>query len=91
MSDMTTGGRASDVRRMTFDDNALVALGLARYGLKAEAARVFEGQHGASLYQEGRRLPELFCGFIQRKQRGPTNYPVACSPQAWAEIGRAHV
>ncbi|GJD48166.1 hypothetical protein OPKNFCMD_0882 [Methylobacterium crusticola] len=65
-------------------DNALVALGLARYGLKAEAARVFEGQHGASLYQEGRRLPELFCGFIQRKQRGPTNYPVACSPQAWA-------
>ena len=29
-------------------------------------------------------LPELFCGFIQRKQRGPTNYPVACSPQAWA-------
>ena len=25
MSDMTTGGRASDVRRMTFDDNALVA------------------------------------------------------------------
>ncbi|MCF4129416.1 amylo-alpha-1,6-glucosidase [Methylobacterium sp. SyP6R] len=65
-------------------DNALIALGLARYGLKAEAARVFEGQHGASLYQEGRRLPELFCGFIQRKQRGPTNYPVACSPQAWA-------
>ena len=26
MSDTTTGGRASDVRRMTFDDNALVAL-----------------------------------------------------------------
>ncbi len=25
MSDVTTGGRASDVRRMTFDDNALVA------------------------------------------------------------------
>ena len=25
MSDMTMGGRASDVRRMTFDDNALVA------------------------------------------------------------------
>jgi glycogen debranching enzyme len=65
-------------------DNAIVALGLARYGHKAAAARVFEGQHGASLYQEGRRLPELFCGFIQRKQRGPTNYPVACSPQAWA-------
>ncbi|MEH3145532.1 MAG: amylo-alpha-1,6-glucosidase [Methylobacterium frigidaeris] len=67
-------------------DNALCALGLARYGYKREAARIFEGQHGAALYQEGRRLPELFCGFVQRKQRGPTNYPVACSPQAWAAV-----
>jgi glycogen debranching enzyme len=31
-----------------------------------------------------RRLPELFCGFPRRKGRGPTLYPVACSPQAWA-------
>jgi glycogen debranching enzyme len=31
-----------------------------------------------------RRLPELFCGFRRRPGRGPTNYPVACSPQAWA-------
>ena len=30
-----------------------------------------------------RRLPELFCGF-RRPQRGPTLYPVACAPQAWA-------
>ncbi|WP_298952612.1 amylo-alpha-1,6-glucosidase [uncultured Methylobacterium sp.] len=67
-------------------DNALCALGLARYGYKREAARIFEGQHGAALYQEGRRLPELFCGFVRRKQRGPTNYPVACSPQAWAAV-----
>ena len=31
------------------------------------------------------RLPELFCGFHRRfSSEGPTSYPVACSPQAWA-------
>jgi len=30
------------------------------------------------------RPPELFCGFNLRRNRGPTLYPVACSPQAWA-------
>jgi glycogen debranching enzyme len=29
-------------------------------------------------------LPELFCGFSRRPGEGPTRYPVACSPQAWA-------
>lgn len=33
---------------------------------------------------ELRRLPELFCGFQRQRGRGPTLYPVACSPQAWA-------
>jgi glycogen debranching enzyme len=65
-------------------DNALIALGLSRYGLKAHTARVFEALFDAAAYQELRRLPELFCGFIRRPRRGPTAYPVACSPQAWA-------
>ena len=65
-------------------DNALIALGLARYGFKAEAARVFAGLFDAAVHQEPRRLPELFCGFMRRPHRGPTAYPVACSPQAWA-------
>src|SRR3954467_1425034 len=26
----------------------------------------------------------FFCGFVRRPHRGPTAYPVACSPQAWA-------
>ncbi|MEE9256205.1 MAG: amylo-alpha-1,6-glucosidase, partial [bacterium] len=30
------------------------------------------------------RLPELFCGFKRRPGEGPTSYPVACAPQAWA-------
>ena len=65
-------------------DNALIALGLARYGLKAAAGRVLEGLFNAAAEQEMRRLPELFCGFNRRPHRGPTAYPVACVPQAWA-------
>jgi glycogen debranching enzyme len=65
-------------------DNALIALGFERYGFKPEAARIFEGLFSAATHQEARRLPELFCGFIRRQHRGPTAYPVACSPQAWA-------
>jgi glycogen debranching enzyme len=65
-------------------DNALIAMGLARYGHKAEALRIFEGLTDAAIYDEVRRLPELFCGFTRRRKRGPTSYPVACSPQAWA-------
>jgi glycogen debranching enzyme len=65
-------------------DNALVAAGLARYGMRAEAARIFEGLFAASTYIDLRRLPELFCGFPRQRSHGPTFYPVACAPQAWA-------
>jgi glycogen debranching enzyme len=65
-------------------DNAIIAIGFARYGFKAEAARVFQGLFDAAKNQELRRLPELFCGFIRRPRSGPMPYPVACSPQAWA-------
>jgi glycogen debranching enzyme len=65
-------------------DNALIASGLARYGYRTEAARIFEGLFTASTYIDLRRLPELFCGLSRRRAQGPTFYPVACSPQAWA-------
>jgi glycogen debranching enzyme len=65
-------------------DNALIALGLARYGMKHAAGQIFGGLYQAASYMELRRLPELFCGFQRRRGRGPTLYPVACSPQAWA-------
>jgi glycogen debranching enzyme len=65
-------------------DNALIALGFARYGLKHSVERVFKGLFDAATYMELRRLPELFCGFQRQRGRGPTLYPVACSPQAWA-------
>lgn len=65
-------------------DNALIALGFARYGLKEAVGQVLGGLFEASAYFEQRRLPELLCGFLRRQRKGPTNYPVACSPQAWA-------
>jgi len=65
-------------------DNALIALGLARYGLKHSVEAVFKGLFDAASYMDFRRLPELFCGFRRERRRGPTLYPVACSPQAWA-------
>ncbi|MBC7577710.1 MAG: amylo-alpha-1,6-glucosidase [Tardiphaga sp.] len=65
-------------------DNALIALGLARYGLKHSVEALFKGLFDTAAYMDLRRLPELFCGFQREKRRGPTLYPVACAPQAWA-------
>jgi glycogen debranching enzyme len=65
-------------------DNAIVAAGAARYGLKSEALRILDGMFHASVAVDMHRLPELFCGFERRAAEGPTLYPVACAPQAWA-------
>jgi glycogen debranching enzyme len=65
-------------------DNALIALGLARYGFKQPLDTLFEGIFHAGTYMDHRRLPELFCGFQRQHGHGPTLYPVANSPQAWA-------
>jgi glycogen debranching enzyme len=65
-------------------DNALIALGFARYGFKSAVDRVFVGMFNAASYMELSRLPELFCGFRRTPEQGPTLYPVACAPQAWA-------
>ena len=64
--------------------NALIAAGFARYRLTDLAARVMGGFFEASALLDLNRLPELFCGFPRRIGKGPTLYPVACSPQAWA-------
>jgi glycogen debranching enzyme len=65
-------------------DNALIALGLSRYGLKHSVEHVCKGLFDAATYMDLRQLPELFCGFRRERGRGPTLYPVACAPQAWA-------
>jgi glycogen debranching enzyme len=65
-------------------DNALLAQGLARYGAKRGVIGIFESLMRATSYLDHRRIPELYCGFSRRPGRGPTLYPAACSPQAWA-------
>ena len=66
-------------------DNAIIASGLGRYGYKQEALRILSALFEAGTFMELNRLPELFCGFHKRSDvEGPTLYPVACSPQAWA-------
>jgi len=65
-------------------DNAMVGMGLARYGYRSEVLRILSGLFETACATPLFRLPELFCGFPRREEEGPTFYPVACSPQAWA-------
>lgn len=63
-------------------DNAIVASGLARYGLGDGTRRLLTGMLEASAAMDLRRLPQLFCGFRRRHGEGPTPQPAACSPYA---------
>ncbi|MBA2664314.1 MAG: amylo-alpha-1,6-glucosidase [Bradymonadaceae bacterium] len=65
-------------------DNALIAAGMGRYGFRDQVLRLLEDFFMSSRFFDLHRLPELFCGFARRQGEGPTLYPVACSPQAWA-------
>ncbi len=65
-------------------DNALIGLGFARYNLTDHSRRLLAAMYDAATQMDLRRLPELFCGFRRRPGKGPTYYPVACTPQAWA-------
>ncbi|MEX0619154.1 MAG: amylo-alpha-1,6-glucosidase [Pseudohongiellaceae bacterium] len=65
-------------------DNSLIGWGLGRYEYKTEVHRLLTALFAASKFEMLKRLSELFCGFIQRPGEGPTPYPVACAPQAWA-------
>ncbi|HET9949372.1 MAG TPA: glycogen debranching N-terminal domain-containing protein [Longimicrobiales bacterium] len=65
-------------------DTAIVAAGMARYGRRRRVLRLLDGLFHASSYMELARMPELLCGFHARPGQGPTLYPMACAPQAWA-------
>jgi glycogen debranching enzyme len=65
-------------------DNALIALGALQRADKDLALRITSGLLDLSSEVMFHRLPELICGFGRRPGKGPTLYPVACSPQAWA-------
>jgi glycogen debranching enzyme len=65
-------------------DNAMIAFGARDRREKEIALKVLSGMLDLSLFVDSRRLPELICGFPRRPGKGPTLYPVACSPQAWS-------
>jgi glycogen debranching enzyme len=66
-------------------DNAMIGLGLSLYGFQNKTCQILEALFHVSRDVELQRLPELFCGFHKRADAsGPTLYPVACAPQAWA-------
>ena len=65
-------------------DNSLIALGLRSLGLVDQALELSQGLFDMMLHQPYNRPPELFCGYERVEDKAPVNYPVACSPQAWA-------
>jgi glycogen debranching enzyme len=64
-------------------DNSLITLGLRSTGHTEQALEVAMGLFDMITYQPYDRPPELFCGY-SRQQGNPVQYPVACTPQAWA-------
>jgi glycogen debranching enzyme len=65
-------------------DNSLIAHGMALYEFREPANRIFTALFQAALKFRDYRLPELFCGIERREHDDPVQYPVSCSPQAWA-------
>ena len=65
-------------------DNSIIASGMAKFGYKKTTGQILIALLDLSGEVELHRLPELFCGLKRRPTEGPTLYPVACSPQAWA-------
>ena len=65
-------------------DSSLIACGLRSINLVDQSLRVAQGLIEMTLSQPYQRPPELFCGYENDGFSTPVQYPVACSPQAWA-------
>jgi glycogen debranching enzyme len=67
-------------------DNSLIVAGLKRYEMDDDAVKVAEELIDAARRFPLYRLPELYCGFARDRRyfSMPAQYPVSCSPQAWA-------
>ncbi len=64
-------------------DNAMTALGLAKYGFWTELKQLVAAQLEAAALAADARLPELFAGFARADSNVIVPYPAACHPQAW--------
>jgi glycogen debranching enzyme len=65
-------------------DNSMIGVGLRSLGLVDQALELSQGLIDMMIHQPYHRPPELFCGYDRVEDKAPVNYPVACSPQAWA-------
>lgn len=65
-------------------ENAMIAIGLRSLGLIDQALELCTGLLDMTHHQPYQRPPELFCGYDRTEDNTPVQYPVACSPQAWA-------
>jgi glycogen debranching enzyme len=65
-------------------DNSLITMGLRSVGAVEQALEVAQGILDMTIQQPYHRPPELFCGYERIAGQSPIQYPVACSPQAWA-------
>lgn len=65
-------------------DNSIVAEGMRKLGRPHDAHRIMYDLIEVAQFEPDFRLPELFCGFERDGNYRPIEYPVSCSPQAWA-------
>lgn len=66
-------------------DSSLSMAGLAIYGHMDVAHDLMHGLADLSEHSSDMRLHELYCGYARSEaNEWPVNYPVSCSPQAWA-------
>lgn len=65
-------------------DNAIIAEGLRKLGRSGDAQKLMLSLLEVAQFEPDFRLPELFCGFERNGSYKPIEYPVSCSPQAWA-------
>lgn len=66
-------------------DNSLLMWGARAYGFDELALGIAERTLRLGSFGSDWRLPELCCGFDDPDDiEGPVDYPVSCSPQAWA-------
>jgi len=65
-------------------DNAIIAEGLRHIGRASDAHAIMLELLEVAQFEPDFRLPELVCGFDRDGSYRPIDYPVSCSPQAWA-------
>lgn len=72
-------------------DNAIIAEGLRKIGRIDDMLKIMYGIVEVSMTDDEHRLPEVFCGFERVGSLKPVEYPVSCSPQAWAAGSILHM